>query len=457
MTTQHTAPLASSPGEPGYTDAIAAFNLLPSITPARTVVARSALDAQAAIRYATERGRPVSVITTGHSLGSSQPLDGALLVRTAFEATVRVDPLRRTAQIPAGATWADVVAAATPHGLVALHGSSGTVGAIGYLLRGGLSFYGREFGIAANSITSITIALADSSIVTASATSDAELFWALRGGGGGFGIVLEIEIELRPMWKVLTGITIWDSTHAADIIPRWLDWAKTAPPEISTSLRVLNLPPLPGIPPMLQGRQVIAIDGSVSIVGPNLLGQSVSIADELLAPLRASAEPILDTWDAVEPDALLLTHMDPPEPLPYIGDHFLVSGVDEADVTALLALIGPGSDSMLSAVEFRQLGGAIAEPSAAGGAFDRTGAEHAFLVVAAIGGPATVEAQHATMAAARAALSHRDTGYTAPTFVESTDQPSRTFDDYTAARVESIRSRVDPTGLFSLMVSRANR
>src|SRR5690606_33592005 len=149
---------------------------------------------------------------------------------------------------PAGARWATVVEAAAAHSLAVLHGSSGDVGAIGYLLRGGISFYGREHGVAANSVLSITLVRADGEVVTTSADEDPDLFWAIRGGGGGFGIVTSVTISLLPMWGVHTGITFWDAEHAAALASAWRAWTKTAPRELSTSLRILNLPPLPGVP-----------------------------------------------------------------------------------------------------------------------------------------------------------------------------------------------------------------
>jgi FAD/FMN-containing dehydrogenase len=445
---------AATPGDIDYTNAISAFNLLPQISPARTVIATSVRDVLEALTTANELGLTVGVLATGHSLGTARPLDYSLLVRTAFDVPVEVDPERRIARIPAGATWGDVVQAATAHGLAAPHGSSPTVGAIGYLLRGGMSFYGRKYGVAANHILSITVVLADGRIETVSADHDPELFWALRGGGGGFGIVTEIELELFPMWRVLTGITIWDSAFAAELIPLWLEWTKTAPRDISTSLRILNVPPVPGIPDFLAGRQVLAIDGAVAVETVGDLQYRNSFADELLSPMLAISEPLMSTWDLVTPDVLTSTHMDPMEPLPYVGDHFLVDGVTEGDIATLLELVGPGSGSMLTAVEFRQLGSAFREPRVDGGAFDRIDADFAFLMIGAVGGPATADYHHDTMAAVRDALRPRDTGFTSPTFVESHHQPSRTFDAATYDRVDAVRRRVDPDGLFEPGISR---
>jgi hypothetical protein len=86
------------------------------------------------------------VISTGHASSMADQMSGALLVRTVPSGPVEVDPQAHRARIPAGTRWGAVAEAAAQYGLGAMHGSSPDVGAVGYLLRGGLSFYGRRFG-----------------------------------------------------------------------------------------------------------------------------------------------------------------------------------------------------------------------------------------------------------------------------------------------------------------------
>jgi FAD/FMN-containing dehydrogenase len=114
------------------------------------VIADSADSVAAAVTRARSRGLDVEVISTGHASSMADPMGGALLVRTVPSGPVEVDPQARRARIPAGTRWGAVAEAVAPYGLAALHGSSPDVGAVGYLLKGGLSFYGRRFGLAAN-------------------------------------------------------------------------------------------------------------------------------------------------------------------------------------------------------------------------------------------------------------------------------------------------------------------
>jgi FAD/FMN-containing dehydrogenase len=379
-------------------------------------------------------------------MGRTGPLTDSLLLRPVLDAPVRVDPDARTARVPAGKTWGDVLPEATRYGLTALHGSSSTVGVIGYLLGGGLSFYGRRFGLAANSVRSLTVVLADGQVVEASARHRPDLFWALRGGGGGFGAVVEAEIDLIPMRRIVTGMAVWNAADATRLAPVWQAWARTAPPEITTSFRMLSLPPLPSLPPYLAGKRVLALDGAVIPPTEPDLAAAQRIVDEMLSPLSALAQPVANTWAEAAPQMLSLVHMDPQQPVPFNSDSALIHEIGEADWPQILAA-GPN----LIALELRQLGGAFAAAPANGGALDHFTAPLHYYGV----GLASEETTR-DLRAVRSALEPSLTGFTAPNFVDHLDQPQRTHDDETRARVERVRRVVDPTGLFAGDVAAAH-
>jgi hypothetical protein len=447
-TTTRPDTVLARPGDPRYAEACATYNLASPLRPAAAVLARDTDDVVAAVRAARRAGLGVRAQTTGHGAGSQAPMDASVLVRTAFDAPVRVDPSTRTARVPAGSTWGDVVAAAAPYGLATLHGSSPTVGAVGNLLGGGISFYGRGFGVSANHVLSITLVLADGRLVVASAEHEAGLFWALRGGGGGFGVVTEMELELVPMAAVVTGGTFWDATDAAVVAPLWEAWTAAAPEEATTSLRLMNLPPLPGVPRMITGRQVLVLDGAVQVQRDSDLDLAHRVTEDLLAPLRAAATPVLDTWRVAPPSALTLTHLDPPDPIPYRGEHALLDRLGATGVSRFLEAAGPGSGTTIVSAELRQLGGAFAVPHRPGGAFDRTDAAFAYVGLGIAAPDGSTATQDDLARIARATAPWR-TGFTAPTFVEGRTQPQRTFDDTTAARVSAVRRSVDPDGVLA--------
>jgi FAD/FMN-containing dehydrogenase len=429
----------SPPGTPEYAEAGASFQLAAPVDPAGAFTARSVDEVVRAVAAARRSGRRLRLTTTGHAMGRTGPLTDSLLLRPLLDAAVRVDPDARTAHVPAGKTWEDVLPEVTRYGLTALHGSSSTVGVIGYLLGGGLSFYGRRFGLAANWVRSLTVVLADGEVVEASATHRPELFWALRGGGGGFGVVVAAEIDLIPMRRIVTGMAVWDAADAARLAPVWQAWARTAPPQITTSLRMLSLPPLPFLPPYLAGKRVLALDGAVIAPTEQSLPVAQRIVDEMLSPLAALATPVANTWAEAAPQTLPLIHLDPPQPVPFHSDSALIHGIGE-DAWGQILDAGPN----LLALELRQLGGAFADPPANGGALHRFTAPLHYYGVGLAGEETTRD-----LKAVRSAIEPSLTGFTSPNFVDEFERPQRTYDDETRARVERVRRLVDPTGLFA--------
>jgi hypothetical protein len=431
--------VASEPFHPRgtaeYAEATASFQLAAPVDPIGAFTARSVDDVIRAVTAARRASLPLRLTTTGHAMGRTGPSTGSLLLRPVIDAPVQVDPVRRTARVPAGKTWGDVLPEAVKHGLTAVHGSSSTVGVIGYLLGGGVSFYGRQFGLAAHSVRSFTVVTAGGEVVNA----DPDLFWALRGGGGGFGVVVEAEIDLVPMHSVVTGAAMWNEADAARLAPVWQAWARTAPREITTSLRMVSLPPVPGIPPFLAGRRVLALDGAITAPTEADLPAARRILDDMLSPLTALAEPVLNTWAPASPLAVPQVHMDPPRPVAFRSGTALVDELDEATWAKVLDA-APG----LIALEFRQLGAAFADPPGNGGALDRFEAPLLYYAVGAAG-----EETGRSLAAVRSVLGPRLTGYTAPNYINDAGEPQRTFDDQVRARVERVRHHIDPTGLFA--------
>ncbi len=437
----------SRPGEAAYDAATEVFNLSAPARPAAAVTARSIEDIRLALDFAAGSGLGVRTHTTGHAAAGTRPVDGGVLIRTELAGAVEVDAARRIARIPAGTRWGAVADATAPHGLTAPHGSAETVGVVGYLLRGGMSFYGRKVGLAVNSVRAIELVTAGGDEVRVDADHDPELFWAMRGGGGGLGVVTAIEVALFPVAKVITGGAYWPAEHAERLLNIWLKWTDDAPREATTSVRVLNLPPLPELPPALAGKPVFSVDGAVRSPTADVT-EAERIADDLLAPLRAVAEPVMDTWALTEPHAVLHAHMDPSDPVPFVGDHLLLGELGEDGATELLRVLGPGSGSPLIVGGLRQLGGAFAEPDPAGGALSHLEARYSYAGSGVPFGPVTPDALFDHCTTVREALAPWDTGRTVPGFVEDVRRPQGHLDADRVAAVDAVRVRVDPDGVF---------
>ena len=446
-TAQNPTTRFAAPGEPGFDTATRVFNLTAPARPDLAATVRSVPEVRAALRRAVAERLPVRMHSTGHASGAVRPVRGGLLLQTTLDGPVEIDPERRVARIPAGTPWGAVVHAAAEHGLAAPHGSSELVGAVGYLLRGGLSFYGRRIGLAANSVRAVELVTADGELRRADATNEPDLFWALRGGGGGLGVVTAIEVELFAATEVITGGAYWPAAHAEELLSIWRRWSLTAPDEATTSVRVMNLPPAPDVPPVLAEGPVFCVDG----VFMGTAGEPGRVHEqyaELLAPLRAVAEPVLDHWAPSTTSAVLEAHMDPAEPMPFVGDHMMLAEFGDEGVLTFLDAVGENSGSPLVAAGLRQLGGAFARPDPAGGVLDHFDAAYAYLGAGIPGGPVTEDEIREHAAKVRAALTPWDTGRTAPSLIETFAQPQGHLTADQVVAVDRVRSTVDPDGLF---------
>lgn len=429
-------------GTEAYDAARVAWNLAVDLRPAAVAVPTSADGVAAVIRAATTAGLRVAAMSTGHGSAplAETMIDDLVLVRLSALTGVTVDPDARVARVLGGTVWEDVVAAAAPYGLTAMHGSAPDVGVVGYLLGGGLSFYGRKHGIAANTLTAVEVVTADGELVRATAHEHADLFWAARGGCGGVGVVVAVELTLLPYAEVFAGMLLWDRERAPEVVATWAAWTRTVPDSVTTSLRVMSFPPLPELPPFLSGRDVVVIDGAVL--------EDDATAAELLAPLRALT-PEVDTFGRMPAAGLLTVHMDPPEPVPAVGEHAVLGELDDTALAAFLGQVGPGTSTGLMFAELRHLGGALGRYAEDGGALSRIDGAYALLCVAVAPTPQAVVAGRAAAFSVVRAMARWSRVGLVPTFTEVRVDPSRFHDAEDWARLGRVRSAIDPRGTFS--------
>jgi UDP-N-acetylenolpyruvoylglucosamine reductase len=433
-------PSVVQPLHGGYDEARRAWNLQADLRPAAVVTATSVAEVQAAVRLAAARGLRVAPFTTGHLATALPDLQDTILLRTELGREVVVDVPARRARVPAGAVWEDVVDAIAPHGLAVAHGSSPDVGVVGYVLGGGLSFYARRHGLATNHVLALELVCADGELRRVDADEHADLYWALRGGGGNFGVVTAVEIELLPYAEVFAGAAFWPMADAAVVLAAWAAWTRRAPDSVTTSMRLLRLPPLPDVPEPLRGVPVIGIDGI-----------AVEEADgrALLAELRAAATPMLDVWDVMPAAAALRVHGDPEQPTPAISEHTLLGELDEQAIAALLDVAGDGADCPLLFAELRQLGGALASSPDGAGARGRLEGRFALFGIGVPMAPGDDAVIDAALTRLLAALAPWDTGRAYLNFAERSGAPARRgFDPLSYRRLLQVRATWDPQRRF---------
>jgi hypothetical protein len=304
----------------------------------------SAEEVQEAVRYAIEHDLRIAVQATGHGLGRG--IDGGVLITTGRFDGVRVDPAKKTAWIEAGATWQQVIDAAAPYGLAPLSGSFPDVGAISYTLGGGLSLMARRYGFAADHVRRIEVVTADG--VRRNAEDDAELFWALRGGGGNFGVVTGIEVDLFEVPTVYGGSLYFDFAQNPTVVEAWRDWTLTVPEEVTSAVAVVPMPDLPVVPEPLRGKYIAQL-------------QVVSLADDsedLIKPLRVIGEPVLDTVGELPYTESGKIFAEPARPDSSSSRNALLSDLDPDALATLPKLAGPDAPEGC-VIGIRHLGGAL--------------------------------------------------------------------------------------------------
>ena len=352
---------------------------------------------------------------------------------------VEIDASARVATVAAGTIWIDVVDAAVEHGLTALHGSAQDVGVVGYSLGGGIGWLSRKHGLSASSVLSAEVVTADGEVVRADPETNPDLFWALRGGGGSFGIVTSVEIALYPVTEAYAGWLIWPMDRAGEVLAAWADWTRTVPEEVTSIGRLLQLPPIPEMPPALRGRQVVVVEAAY--IGDEASGR------ELLRPLL-DLQPEIDTFATVPARGLTELHQDPPAPVPAVGDGWMLDTLDAAAATAIVEAAAMDGTAPLLSLEIRHLDGALGRPDPNGGVLSHFEASYALYAVGAPMGPVTRDAIESRIGEVRAASAPWVSRSTYFNFADGDVDASDFYPSGAFGRLAAIRAELDPDALF---------
>jgi FAD/FMN-containing dehydrogenase len=406
--------------------------------PAAVLEVAHVADVVEAVRWAAAHGVPVSVQPGGHAPRTT--LDGTLLLRTGALQGIEVDPVRRTATVGAGVKWGQLCDALDGTGLMALCGSNPDVSVVGLTLGGGVSWFTRKHGFTANSVVSFDVVDADGELQHVTRSSDPDLFWALRGGGGDFAVVVRIEVALFEAPQMYGGQLLWPVEHAAAVLRAFRDLSLVAPRELSLWAHVMHFPPIPDVPEPLRGQSFVT-------VASTYIGDA-QMAEILLWSLREAAPVAIDMMRPITPGQLASVAAEPTEPMPAMEHSLLLTGFDDAAIDALVAVVGDPPRCPLMMTQVRGLGGAFAESSATGGAV-RPVAEPFQLFT--MGVPAVPELAAAIphgFAAVDAALAHVTAEHRMPNFTAAEPSDEAGYDADRLARLREIKRQRDPRGVI---------
>lgn len=429
-----------TPEDANWDEARLAWNLAVDQRPAAVAIPETADDVVEIVRYARANGLRVAGQSTGHNAHTlAARLEYTVLVKTHRMRRVEIDPIAQVARVEAGALWMDVTYPAGEYGLAPLAGSSPDVGVAGYSLGGGISWLGRKYGLATSSVVAIELVDSYGELVRASLDENPELFWALRGGGGSFGVVTHIETRLYPVAQVYAGWLMFPLERAEEVLNAWRDWTDTVPEEVTSIGRMLRIPPLPDIPEELRGRQLVVVEAAMIM--------DEAEASKLLKPLRKLG-PAIDTFAMVPATALQELHMDPPGPVPGLGDHMLMSDLTPAAIERVVEVAGAHVQSPLLSIEFRHLGGALGRREPGSGATAAFDAKFVMFEVGMTVDPAMHAAVEAALPVVMDALAPYDAGREYLNFAEQSTDPRRLWPLDTYHRLRQVKRDWDPMDIF---------
>ena len=246
--------------DPAYEDLRALFNGMIKKRPAVIARCGSPSDVSEALELAGRENYDVAVRAGGHSVAGMSLCDGGIVIDVRPMKDIAVDPDARRVRVGAGVTWGELDRATQEHGLATTGGRVSTTGVAGFTLGGGSGWAERSWGLACDNLLSVDLVTADGRQVTASADENADLFWALRGGGGNFGVATAFEFRLHQLGPMVTaGLMIWAGEKAGAVAQVYRDCAHSGPDELGSGLVFLTGPPEEFVPAHLQGTTVAAV------------------------------------------------------------------------------------------------------------------------------------------------------------------------------------------------------
>ncbi|MEQ6918382.1 FAD-binding oxidoreductase [Halomonas aquatica] len=341
-----------TPSEADYAPLRQVWNGMVDRHPALIACCQGNQDIVQAIDFARSQRMCLSVRGGGHHIAGNAIAEGGLVIDLSAMRTVRVDPRQRTARVAPGALLGDIDRETQAFGLATPLGINSTTGVAGLCLGGGFGWLTRKHGMTIDNLLSVDMITADGQRHHVSADEEAELFWALRGGGGNFGVVTSFEFRLHPVGpEIHAGLVVYPFDQARRVLQAWRDFTRQAPEELSVWAILREAPPLPFLPEAVHGQRVV--------VFALVHGDDPARAERDVAPVLAFGEPVGQML-GTQPYAGFQSAFDPllaPGARNYWKSHDFSDLADEALDKAIEAaeqLPGPECEIFIA-----QLGGAM--------------------------------------------------------------------------------------------------
>lgn len=436
------------PGDDGYDSARAVWNGMIDRRPAVIARCTGTADVAAAIRFAREHGLPLAARGGGHNVAGTAVPHGGVLLDLSPMNSVRVDAERRTVRAGGGARLGDIDHETSAYGLAVPLGVVSETGVGGLALHGGMGFLMRRFGLTSDNLVAADVVLGDGRVVHADEQRNADLLWALRGGGGGFGVVTSFEFRAHPVEpEVWVAIVMHPLDHAADVLRFFLAYAASAPDEVMPLALLWNSPDDPSLPESARDRPVVVT--AACCTSPLDLGET------LIRPLREFGTPLLDLSGTFPfAAAQTLFDADYPNGRHYYWKSLFLSGIDDAAIEALVAH-ARRRPTNISSLDIWVLGGAVARVPPDATAFAHRSAPY-LLGIEANWTDVTQDAANVEWARDvyddMQRFSHGGTYLNFPGFVEEGEDLLRAAYGGNYERLREVKAKYDPDAIFAGLV-----
>jgi FAD/FMN-containing dehydrogenase len=424
-------------GDSGFDAARTIWNAMIDRSPELIARCVSPADVINAVNFGRDRNLQIAVHAGGHSAAGSSVCDGGLMIDVSPMKGIRVEPSRRTVRAEAGLTWAEFDRETQAFGLATTGGVVSTTGIAGLTLGGGIGWLGRTHGLSCDNLLSVDIVTADGQLRTASAAENADLFWAVRGGGGNFGVVTSFEYQLHSIEPLVTaGLLIWPRPMALDVLRAFRDFTQGAPENASAYAGLGTSP-----------------DGDPIVVLIAFHHGPTEDGERLFGPLRRLGPPVADMIQAMPYTTAqaMLDGLNPPGNRVYWKSEIL-RNIDD-DVLETVISRAAECPSPLSPVLIEFYGGAINRIGVSDTAYPLREATYALNAVSYWNDPAQDEANIGWARGTFEAMQPYSPGSVYVNFLgvgDATEDRVKAAYGPNYARLARIKAAYDPNNVFRM-------
>ena len=274
------------PDDPQYDEARTIYNAMIDKRPRLIVQCASVADVIKAVKFGRDHDLDTAIRGGGHSGPGLALVDDGLVIDLSEMKGIEVDPETKTASVEPGCRWRDVDQATQAFGLATVSGIISTTGVSGLTLGGGHGYLSRKYGLTIDNLLSADVVLSDGRVVHTSKEENPDLFWALRGGGGNFGVVVSFEYRLHPVDKVVAGPLFWPIEKLEPTLRWYRDWLPKAQEDVYAFYLVAEVPTGDPFPEAIHGEKVCGLMWCCT-------GQEDQ-AEAAIQPARELAEPLFE-------------------------------------------------------------------------------------------------------------------------------------------------------------------